>query len=323
MPSILQNEQWIRKFVLIVGGNKKGNTLDLSGLHCKFKVDNRLVQTPQTATIRIYNLKDDTAQDIIGEYTQVLLQAGYEARFGEIFTGQIIRTKVGKENATDKFVELTCQSNDDNYNTAIINQSFAAGSTLQDQHEAMLKAFGVRKGHTPPMPNTKLARGKVMFGMARDHARKLAKNLDSEWLLTNDKMHIVANDSYIDTLPVVLNAATGLIGVPEQQVDGIHIRCLLNPNLDVGYPIKIDNKSILQNNVKTGMFLPQSSIDVTNYPALDRDGLYKVLSVSIIGDTRGNDWYSTCICQSIDPTKGFSVEQTQVAINNMVNKVQR
>jgi hypothetical protein len=37
-------------------------------------------------------------------------------------------------------------------------------------------------------------------------------------------------------------------------------------------------------------------------PPLNSDGLFKALNVVRIGDTRGNEWYSRCVCISVDPT---------------------
>ena len=52
--------------------------------------------------------------------------------------------------------------------------------------------------------------------------------------------------------------------------------------------IKIDNSRIRVARQQLGQL----------YSSLDKDGVYKVLGVSHVGDSRGNDWYSHIIACS-------------------------
>jgi hypothetical protein len=47
------------------------------------------MQTPNSADVRIYNVADSTAERIKNEFTQVVIQAGYQANFGLVFRGTI------------------------------------------------------------------------------------------------------------------------------------------------------------------------------------------------------------------------------------------
>lgn len=52
-------QQWLRKAELIVGDDA-GNALDLSALHITFSVHGATTQTLKRATVRVYNLSQDT-----------------------------------------------------------------------------------------------------------------------------------------------------------------------------------------------------------------------------------------------------------------------
>ncbi len=51
---------------------------------------------------------------------------------------------------------------------------------------------------------------------------------------TKTTVHIVPDDKYIQEA-IVLNANTGLIGMPQQTMGaGVNVRCLINPNIKLG-----------------------------------------------------------------------------------------
>lgn len=87
---MINSDQWIRKIGLILFSKQDG--LDLSQFHVRFSVENADVESPNNATIRVYNLSKDTIRQIVqnSEYRSVSLNAGYEnGNYGTIFQGQI------------------------------------------------------------------------------------------------------------------------------------------------------------------------------------------------------------------------------------------
>jgi len=82
----------------------------------------------------------------------------------------------------------------------------------------------------------------------------------------------------------------GLVDTPQQTQDGITFTCLLNPAIKVFSPepmlVKIDNKIIRQ------MAIQYNSV---GFSRLDEDGIYRVIGVTHIGATRGNDWYTVVV----------------------------
>ncbi len=61
------------------------NAYDLSNMRFTFKITANDEETPNTATIRIYNLAFSTIHKVIAEFTQVTLSAGYEGNEATIF----------------------------------------------------------------------------------------------------------------------------------------------------------------------------------------------------------------------------------------------
>lgn len=319
--------QFGRRASLIVAGG--ADALDLSDFHFRFQVLAADSETPNTAVIRIYNLADVTVRKMTAEYTRVILQAGYDAAFGVIFDGTIKQYRVGKENTTDKYLDILAADADLAYNFGVVNATLAAGTTPVDRAKATAEAMGLSIGQIDakiletsgiiPQP-----RGKVLWGMGRAHMRNIADTLRATWNINGGKVNITGLQGYLPGEAVVLSAATGMIGIPEQTDQGVKVRTLLNPRLRLGGLVQIDNA--LVNQIKQadlradGTFterkLPQGQINYNSwgkgvsFPAnVTDDGFYRAYVIEYVGDTRGNEWYSDVICLAVD----ISAQQVRAA----------
>ena len=181
-----EGRQWLRRCSLLVGPKEEG-ALELGELRVAFTVKVSEQETPNSASIRVYNLSEATAGRIRKEFTRVILQAGYQGNCSVIFDGNITKVALGQEGGPgagknggegeglDTCLEISAGDGDRAYNYALVNTSLAAGSTPDDHVRACMKAFsakGIEPGYIPLLPGQKLPRGKVMYGMARAiHAR--------------------------------------------------------------------------------------------------------------------------------------------------------
>lgn len=291
------SEQWIRHCRLVVA-NADGDGLDLSELKITFTITRADVRTPCAAIIRIYNLSGDTRSRIQREFTQVYLTAGYNDNFGLIFSGGIKNFVRGRENATDTYLDIQAADGDDPHNWATVSTTLAAGNTKADQYKALLKGveqFGVTYGYKPEFDDVQLPRGKVLWGMHRDRMDDLAGQCKATWQYSNGKLNMVPDNSYIPTDAVVLTSKTGMIGLPQQNLNGgITVRCLINPNIQIGSRVQIDNKSIQQAQIDV------SYTAINQLPEIADDGFYRVICINQNGDTRGGPWYSDILCLALN-----------------------
>jgi len=293
-------QQFGRAFSLIVFGTDL-NGLDLSELRCKFVVKRSDTMTPNIADIRVYNLEEKTALRIRQEFKRVILQAGYEGNYGVIFQGNIKQVIIGRESATDTYIDIVAGDGDRAYNFAILNTTIAAGSTQGDQAAAAIAAMtvkGVGSGHMGEMPKEQLPRAKVMYGNARNYLRDVAQTSDKTWSIQDEKVTFVSKKSYLPGERVVLTSKTGMIGTPQQTNEGVNIKALLNPTLKIGGRVEINNASVER--LKINLSVPNSA---ANIPApLTADGVYYLLVIEHQGDTRGVDWYTSMLCLNVDVT---------------------
>lgn len=303
-------QQYLRQSSLIVG-NDNGDGLDLSQLRFAFAIRRGDLQTPNSADIRVYNVSDQTADRIRQvipqpEFTRVVIQAGYEGNYGVIFDGQIKQVRRGRESQTDTYIDITAADGDRAYNYAITALSLTADKTgPKDQVSAIvadMARFGAGEGYVPELPKTKCYRGKAIFGMSRDELRKLANSTGCSWSIQDGKVTMIPLTCYMPGEAVVINAQTGMVGLPEQTQDGIRVKTLLNPTLKIGQRVKLDNKSIQQYRYNLAVNQQAQNNTTADYIKLNSDGEYYVMQAEHSGDTRGNPWYTDIICLAVDAT---------------------
>lgn len=314
----MSDELYGRQCSLVVG-NAQGAGLDLSELRVKFTVNRADTQSPANAQIRVYNLSDDTADIIQQEFTHVVLQAGYESNFGTIFQGAVRQYRKGRESATDTFLDILAQDGDEGYNFAITNTGqvpLAAGWDQTELHTRLLEdmeQFDITPGYVPGFGGPAMPRGKAIYGMTRDSLRGLANASGTYWHLSEGELNMIPIGAALPGEAVVLTAATGMVGLPQQTLNGIIVKSLLNPRIKHGAVVQLNNASIQQqsfniayapgsaNSVFTGDGVVQNTGIETG-----RDGDYKVFAITMTGDTRGPEWYSDLICVGLNATAPLS-----------------
>lgn len=299
--------QWTRRVGLIVFAGERG--MDLSAFRIRFSVQNADVESPNSCAIRVYNLSRDTVARIRGEFSSVTLNAGYEGGdYGVIFQGSIKQFRIGRENATDTYLDILAADGDIGYNQGIINTSFKSGSTQAQMIEAIAKgmpdvngvdtsSFLTTKQYTPNI------RGTVMFGMARARLRNIASNLDASWSIQDGKVVFLDNTGYRDGEAVVINVNTGMVGMPEQTDGGIRVSCLLKSRLRIGNLLRLNNEEIrrlYQQNPNQAPVPYNQWTGIQFMAPLSPDGTYRAFVVEHEGDSRGNMWQTNIICLAVD-----------------------
>lgn len=299
--------QYIRKITLLVS-NSSGSALDLSQFRIKFSVKQATSQTPNSAEIRVYNLSGEAAATISSEGSRIFLSAGYNSNFGQIFVGNIKQVILGRENPTDTFIDIVAGDGSLAYNHAVVATSLAKDSDQNDEIKACMnemEKFGVTSGsQTKVTSNRKRPRGKVMFGNARNFLRGVAKTTQCSWSIQNEQVQFVPNTGYLPGQAIVITAATGMIGTPQQTTEGVNVKSLLNPFIAINGRIKLENSSIQR--LKVDLTLKPGKTTNTAFK-LPSDGLYLVIAAEHSGDTRGLEWYTSMVCLIFDQTSDIPI----------------
>lgn len=293
-----------------------------AGLRIHFVVQQATSQTPNTAEITIYNLSDDTANNVIKENNHCVLQAGYAlGQCGTIFSGTIKMYKKGHENATDAYLKIYAADGDRAINEAWINQTLGPQSDpkevklrrMTDEFAKKGVSTGYVQGDAVVIPPN--IRDDVLYGLVADHMRDFSQQNGAVWSVLHQRLRYAKPEAYEPGAIIDLNARTGLIGFPEMTQDGINVTALINSAIRLRSRIKLDNKYI------NSYFLPGSPTYPGSYDSggifgvptgysgfqsfakQSADGIYSPWSITYEGDSRGGPWYMYMVCLTVDSTK--------------------
>jgi hypothetical protein len=279
--------QYKRHVQIIVGKDGKGLLIE-ENLRIVFEVVKDIQSSPNTANIKIYNLNAEHIAQIGGEFTDVIVNAGYEGGMRVVFRGNIKRAYRYRE-GNDYLVEIDAGDGDNDFRGAVINETLAAGTSDSQVIDRCLGSFlgGTNKGHIAGIPATGRLRGKVISSSTRDVLSKIAAKNNCNWSIQDGQLQIVPVNDVLPSQAFVVNADTGMLNAPEQEDTGIRVKTLLNPQYQIDGRIQLDNKDIRE---KRGG--ENESGNQESPSRLDPDGIYKIVKLTHKGDTHGNDWYS-------------------------------
>jgi hypothetical protein len=271
-----------RRYKLIIGTSPTSG-VEVSELRCTFSVEKSMTTDPNPSIIQIYNLAPNTRNEILTNGTRVIIEAGYRGpQFGLIFDGDIVRSLKRGPSSNTKITEIIAQDGDVFLNSGFISVSYAAGQTSEDIIRGMA---GISDPYisvgcvSENLKGMQLARGKALFGQPKDYAREIAKGEGALFYVCDRQINLVKPMDLPTDEIISLTPRSGLIGSPEQTEDGVKARCLLNPLLNLNKLVHIDN-DLVQEDAKFGAL---------------STGVYKIISLTHKGDTRGQDWYTDFI----------------------------
>ena len=293
------SRKYLRYFKLTVGDSGKG--LDLSQFRVRFHVKSYESSTPQNVEAYIYNLSRQTEQKISKEFDNVKIEAGYQESHGLLFDGDLMQKRAGRENPVDTYLAILARSGYKGNGYAVVNTSLEKGHTKRDIVDACMKAFaehGLKPGYITDLGNAKAIRGTTLMGMARDTMRTLCQGANASFNFENGKVNVRKNGEFKPGSTIVVNSKTGMIGRPEATIDGVIVRMLLDPNVQIGSKLQINEASINRQSYSAAYLGEKDNALLDTIIATD--GIYQAISVDHYGDTHGLRWYTEAICLRAD-----------------------
>lgn len=265
-------KQFGREILLKIGNEDE--SLTYSNLRITFNVTKTISSEPNTGEITIYNLNQNTRNLITTKYYQhVELYICYrEDDFRLIFKGDVISIN-NSQSDLDIITHLKCADGFKAYTDKTIVKTLSAGqSDIVVVNEA-LASFNIQAATIDLPLNTILPRGKVLFCDAREAVSKVAINNRADWSIQDGQLAIIPKNTALrNDEGYIISSATGMIGSPEKNDDGLEVTTLCNPYFKIGGLIRIESQ-------------------ITEY-----NGNYKIKSIQHEGDLMGSDWKSKLVC---------------------------
>ncbi len=290
--------RWVEATINGVVVRSDGDT----GLRIQFATKQGTTSTPHNCNIFITNPAPKTIAAMRKEKAPVTLKAGYrDGGMGVIFQGEILQVRNGRESVADTYVHVIATSGENGRNYATVNKALASGHTYSDRLKIAMdsfKAMGLKQGFVDQLNQRKFPRNFVAHGMAADLMREICRANDASWFIQGDKVNLLKSGNTLPGSTHVINANTGMVWLPEQTIEGVVVKVLLNYNIYPGSKVQLNNASIQQAqfSAATGQSAANELYKDGSILALSADGTYKVWRVEHEGDTRGGTYYTTLTC---------------------------
>lgn len=206
---------WMREASVQIGGA----VYRMDDFYFEFEVPFEDTTTVQTATVKIYNLKEGTRK-AIQRNQPMIINAGYEGDVGAIFVGKISAC-LHQHSGTDWITTVSAMSAMEEWLGAKVSKSYVQGTTAQEIASDLLNLLGVEIGEFSLKENKVYDRGKVCSGKVKDLLKSIAvDDCKSRFLIRNNTVVINDPDKGIQN-GILLNAESGLIISGQETQDTI------------------------------------------------------------------------------------------------------
>lgn len=215
--------------------------------------------------IRIYNLSDGEESAIKRGAKSVRLIAGSEMDHGEIFAGELVDA-FSVQDGSSRYLQLAVVDGDSFYGS-YVSMSVGAGESLGGLVEKCVSgcSYPLEIGYISPSAyRVKLPRGAVLFGSPTDVLKSIAKSLNAVFYVLKSRFYMVAPGDNPSGAEIQLGEGSGLIGVPVLDSWYASFRHDINSGLSLGRFVSFDQEN--------------------------GGGLYRVVSIGGVGDTKDGDW---------------------------------
>lgn len=218
--------------------------------------------------LKVYNLNEATRLSIVKDkedntYVGIKLYVGYDNRLELIFKGSIFRAQNIREGA-EYYNSIECLDGGVDYLHSFTSRTVKGGKVV----ETLLQ----------DMPNTTigkvadiqaLIRPKVLVGNTTKIIDEFVSD-DMSWYIDNEQLYIIGENQVVSKLIPIVDASTGLLNTPENDLKKITFSTILNPAIRIGGQVNLISKT-----------------------APHLNGVYKVDTIVFKGDNYGNDWTQT------------------------------
>ncbi len=236
------------------------------------------------ANIDIYNLSEETRNQINNLDNIVILKVGYEEANGEeiLFIGNI-KNIINLKTVPNVVTSITAGDGYNALQNIAVALSYKEGTKISQILSDVVKKFGITKKQlfsVAQITDKEFTQGFSFAGQVKTILNKLGEYGNFDWSMQNNALKFVSRDTADDTRAVKITPSTGLLESP------IRINDTLNKTDEANSIKGWQIKSLLQAKLEPGGVVVLESQEI---PA---DSKFKIIDVTHTGDTHGTSWFS-------------------------------
>lgn len=240
-----------RQITLEIGGRP------VAGLRISFEVIKNLGEEANTAKVSIWNMAENSRNQIRELDDQLIIGAGYEEDTGPriIFIGDV--TKIAyRRSGVDIVTTVNAGDGIKNLREARTSKSFAAGTQTENILKTMASDLGLALRPIDFALTSQYLQGFSFAGSVKEGLKKIAQKADLEFSVQNGELQILKKRGVTPSVAINLNFNSGLLDMPERLNNlksnlieeapnpGFRVRCLLNPLIEPGSILNLTNVEV-------------------------------------------------------------------------------
>lgn len=253
------------------------DAIEIEGLRVQFKVVRTGTKEPNTAEVTIWNLSPSNRALVQAKGSKLILLAGYEGSFRQIFAGDV-RTVDQVRDGAHWTTKIECGDGERAYLYARVSEAFAPGTPANVVGARLITLLGLDPGDALARVSAigrNFTQGYSARGPVSRELDRLLDGLGLTWSIQDGRLQVLGpGESVQPSTSIELSPETGLIGSPEHG----------SPDAKGG-PGVLKVKSLIQPDLRPAVRFALVSATVT--------GNYVCGKVELSGDTAGGEWYTT------------------------------
>lgn len=249
--------QWLRKARVTFPGGftvNPSSQVETYEMRVQFDVERTISGSPNTFSIKIYNLSKDHRNALGRELEMVQLEAGYVppeggGNLGIIAKGRIRDFQHDREGA-DIVTTVSCGDGDAAYRRSTVSKTIPKGTPIPEVVEELYKDMekqGINRGEWKfPDDVRTLKRPYSMCGSCTRELDTLGRGNGFYWSIQNETLEIIPGNGYLAGM-ILVSPSTGMIGAPTITDNGVKVKALLNPDARPNRQVKVESEVLQMN----------------------------------------------------------------------------
>lgn len=276
--------------VEIISKEGKALTFGDSGeedLHISFDVKLRTKSKHNEATVKVYNLSANSRNFLRNDGAYMRLYAGFVGDVGKIYEGTIVVPTTSSPDNVNLVTEITSSDGYFKVNRSYFSKTYNAGASIASVINDVVSQIGL-PAELHDIPDAVLLRARSFDNKSRRVLNEITKDYGLSWRIDYGVLKIGLSDTVDAIRPtaVVLNEATGLIGVPTVKFERFRgttqrrvvASSLLQRRLRPGTLVEIKSDRFV---VTVDKKFKKDNSEITP------DGVYLIDETDLIGDNFG------------------------------------
>jgi len=255
-----------------------------TALHISFSVDKNDTETPNTATISLWNLSPEQLSILNEKDCYVALRAGYNTHMTLLFVGAITYVETSLD-VGDRETRIEVADGGVELRDCYVSLSYAGVINTKKIIDDIAAEMGVTLTYSYNAEFADLPDGFSCVGTGRVALDKACASSGLDWGIQNGVLQVKKRGDTMTREVYLLDADSGLLGIPKKVNFGSNAE---NAEDESGYEVDYQ----LNGAIGVGDFIRLESIVAQGY--------FRIKSVELKGDNLSGDWM--CNAKLIEAT---------------------